>query len=110
MFGLGGTEMMLILVIALVVIGPKKLPEIAKSLGKGFAEFKRGTEDIKQSFSAGVSDEEKKATVVEPVQPAEVIENKEENPAVPPEMDIKASDLEEAELVNIQKEKKEQEG
>ena len=45
MFGIGMTELLVIL----VVIGPKKLPEIAKSLGKGFAEFKRATQDFKES-------------------------------------------------------------
>ncbi len=49
MFGIGPTELIVILVIALIVIGPKKLPEIAKVLGKTFAEFKRATEEIKNS-------------------------------------------------------------
>lgn len=54
MFGIGFTEIVLILVIALIVIGPDKLPEIAKTLGKGFADFKRQTDDLKQSFRAGI--------------------------------------------------------
>lgn len=49
MFGIGMTELLLILVVALIFIGPKKLPELAKSLGKGFAEFKRATQDFKES-------------------------------------------------------------
>lgn len=49
MFGIGISELIIILIIALIVIGPHKLPEIAKALGKAFAEFKRATEEIKRS-------------------------------------------------------------
>jgi TatA/E family protein of Tat protein translocase len=41
---------LLILAIALIVIGPKKLPDLAKSLGRAFAEFKRATSELKESF------------------------------------------------------------
>jgi sec-independent protein translocase protein TatB len=50
MFGIGMPEMFLILAIALIVIGPKKLPDLAKSLGRAFAEFKRATSELKDSF------------------------------------------------------------
>ena len=50
MFGIGMPEMFLILAIALIVIGPKKLPDLAKSLGRAFAEFKRATSELKESF------------------------------------------------------------
>ena len=50
MFGIGMPEMLLILAIALIVIGPKKLPDLAKSLGRAFAEFKRATSELKESF------------------------------------------------------------
>ncbi len=51
MFGIGMTELMVIMVIALVVIGPSKLPDLAKALGKGLAEFKKASQEIKDSFN-----------------------------------------------------------
>jgi TatA/E family protein of Tat protein translocase len=50
MFGMGMPEILLILAIALIVIGPKKLPDLAKSVGKAFGEFKRATQDFKQAI------------------------------------------------------------
>ena len=50
MFGIGMTEMLIIGALALVILGPKKLPDLARSLGKGFAEFKRATNDLKSTI------------------------------------------------------------
>ncbi len=50
MFGIGFPELLLILALALIVIGPKKLPDIARALGRGLAEFKRATDELKTSF------------------------------------------------------------
>ncbi|WP_051327410.1 twin-arginine translocase TatA/TatE family subunit [Desulfatibacillum aliphaticivorans] len=50
MFGIGMQELVVILLVALIFIGPKKLPEIAQALGKGFAEFRKATQDIKDSL------------------------------------------------------------
>lgn len=50
MFGIGMPEMILILAVALIVIGPKKLPDLAKSLGKAMGEFKKATSDLKDSM------------------------------------------------------------
>ena len=50
MFGIGMTELLLIGALALMVLGPKKLPDLARALGKGFAEFKRATDDFKNTL------------------------------------------------------------
>ncbi|MFP6610072.1 MAG: Sec-independent protein translocase protein TatB [Deltaproteobacteria bacterium] len=50
MFGIGATELIVILVVALLVIGPKKLPELARSLGRGLAEFRRATGDVTEEL------------------------------------------------------------
>jgi Tat protein translocase TatB subunit len=56
MFGIGMTEMVVIFVIALVVLGPKRLPELARSLGRTLAEFRRAATDLRRDF-ADVADE-----------------------------------------------------
>ncbi len=50
MFGLGMPEILMILAIALIVIGPKKLPDLAKTLGRAMGEFKRSAQDFKRSI------------------------------------------------------------
>ncbi|HEX7518830.1 MAG TPA: twin-arginine translocase TatA/TatE family subunit, partial [Candidatus Deferrimicrobium sp.] len=46
MFGIGFQEMLIILVVVLIFFGPKRLPDLAKSLGKGIAEFKKASEEV----------------------------------------------------------------
>jgi len=59
MFGLGMSEIVLILAVALIVIGPKKLPEVAKGLGKGYAEFKKYMNDFKDAVNVDLDDKPK---------------------------------------------------
>jgi len=61
MFGIGGPELLIICIVALIVIGPKKLPEMLRSLGKGLAEFKRVGNDVKSTLDEEVSKAETEA-------------------------------------------------
>lgn len=56
MFGIGMPELLVILAVALIILGPRKLPEIARSLGRGLAEFRRTTDDVKREMQAAVDD------------------------------------------------------
>jgi len=55
--GLGTSELLLILVVALVLFGPRKLPQLSRSLGKSLANFKRASEDFKQTWEKEVARE-----------------------------------------------------
>jgi TatA/E family protein of Tat protein translocase len=46
MFGIGPTELLVVLIVALLVLGPKRLPDMAKSLGRGLAEFRSATSEM----------------------------------------------------------------
>jgi len=53
---ISGAEIFIILVVVLVLFGAKKIPEIAKGLGKGMSEFRKATDDIKKELSDSSSD------------------------------------------------------
>lgn len=82
MFGIGGQELFFILLLALILLGPSKLPEIAKTLGKVMGEFQRASNDLKKEID--LASEEKPAQqdkpVPEPVEP-EKPEEKQTSPA-----------------------------
>lgn len=61
MFGpIGGTELLVILVIVLLVFGPKRLPEFGRTIGKGLSEFKRASNDLRRSLEDELTLEERR--------------------------------------------------
>ncbi len=58
MFGIGSTELLVIFIVALVVLGPKSLPGIAKTLGKVMGEFRRVSTDLQRTMNAEIAQEE----------------------------------------------------
>jgi len=72
MFGsLGLPEILLILVVALLVFGPKRLPEVGRTIGKGLGEFRRASADLKRTVNAelALDDDERPRTARRPEPP-----------------------------------------
>ena len=66
MFNIGLPELLIIVAIALIVFGPNKLPELAKAFGRAMREFKKATEEVKESFEAETKElEEYKHTLTD---------------------------------------------
>lgn len=65
MFGLGMPELLLIFVIALIVFGPKKLPDLGKSIGRAMAEFKKAQDEFQESVKSEMREVEKSADLEE---------------------------------------------
>ena len=82
MFGIGMPELLLIMAVALLVLGPKRLPEIARSLGRGMAEFRRASTDLRNTLTA-VPEEPAPSPPPQPASPAPVPSETPEKPPKP---------------------------
>ena len=116
MFNIGIPELLIIVAIALIVFGPNKLPELAKAFGRAMREFKKATEEVKESFEAETKDlEEFKHTLtdenlladlaerISPPEPATEETSAQPEPSAPSE----ASPLTEASEEKVEEKEKE---
>ena len=85
MGSIGMPEMLVILVIALIIFGPRKLPELGKSLGKSLAEFKRASNELKSTLEEEIRIEEQQNTkrATAPLPPSGTVSPTPATPAEP---------------------------
>ncbi|MGD9651400.1 MAG: Sec-independent protein translocase protein TatB [Candidatus Dadabacteria bacterium] len=79
MFGIGTSEILIILVIALLVLGPKEIPKIARTLGRGMRELERAKNELKSSIEFEINEEDAKQELAK--KEAQTEEIKETEPA-----------------------------
>lgn len=110
MFGIGSTELIVILIVALIVIGPAKLPEMAKALGKALGEFRRVSTDVKRTIEMEAEQADQKARTEQakkelfpdnaapqaPPKPAEAAAEGQSAPAAQPEAAAAGADKDKA--------------
>ena len=90
MFGLGVPEILFILVIALIVFGPKRLPEIGRSIGKTLGEFRKATDDLKNTIEREVQMDELKQLGPSLMAPLESVSRSEPAEAATPAAPVEA--------------------
>jgi len=83
-FGIGLPEMAVILVLALLIFGPKKLPEIGRSLGKAIRGFQQASSEFENEFKREAQQLEQAVKTSSPVKSAEVAANQAENSTASP--------------------------
>jgi len=66
MFNIGTPELILILVVALIILGPRRLPELAKSLGRSLREFQKAADDVKDSLTRDIREENDRNDILGP--------------------------------------------
>ncbi len=64
MFGIGTQEILVILILAVIIVGPKRLPEVASMLGKSFAEFKKAMDGLKEGMAVDIRTELEKEDIL----------------------------------------------
>lgn len=112
MFGMGMTEILLILAIALIFIGPKKLPDIAKSLGRAMGEFKKAANELKQTINTDMPDRNdlKPIDLYSPrksnSQPVSESKTVTEPPSTPAEQQAKSDNTDVIDVTEVKEDKK----
>lgn len=62
MFGIGTSELLVILLIALIVLGPKEIPKVARTLGRAMREFQRVTDELRHTIDMEIENDERAST------------------------------------------------